>query len=639
MKKLCLMLLALCLLLTLAPQALASSIEVPATAINVSPSSMMLTVNGSDDLSVTVEPYNTTQTGVMFSSSDSTVASVTNTGHVTAHKPGMCFIYVASVNPYIGEKYCTVTVLEPTSLSLSSRHISLQTGFTATLTATVSPYEMASQGVTFSSSNPNVAVVSNEGAMYTTITGIGPGTATIYASTADGKSSSCAVSVGVPATGIKLSQANTTVNGGTTFTLTATIEPANATDKNVTWSTSNYNVATVDDSGNVTTWQSGYATITATAADGSGITGSCGITVVGLSVTHAPTATPSPSPAPTLAPGQTPVPPSGAIAANLASGSLNLRASASQNSKILARIPQNAQLVVVESGSRWCRVWYNGTYGYVMTQFLSPHKMPTLQPGVTPSPTPVVTMAPGSPSGQLAYVNTVTGSLNMRAQANGGAKVVRRIPEKAAFTVITYGANWCYAWYNGTSGYVMTKFVRLANATAAPSGTPRPATAVTPSPEPLNGSKARVNTTGGSLNMRSAATTSSSRVRLIPNKTVIDIVTYGKEWCYARYDGSSGYVMTKFLVLGSGVNKSGSGSTAATPAPTVPVSSGSLKYAQVVTGSGGLNLRKGPGTGYGRITIIPKNGYVTVLNEGLIWTQVNYNGITGYVMTVYLKKL
>ena len=639
MKKLCLMLLALCLLLTLAPQALASSIEVPATAINVSPSSMMLTVNGSDDLSVTVEPFNTTQTGVMFSSSDSTVASVTNTGHVTAHKPGTCQIFVQSVNDHVAQKFCSITVLEPTKLSLDTTRLSLQTGFTAMVNASVTPYDIAIKGVTFSSSNSSVAAVSNEGGTYTIVTGVSAGTATIYASAADGTSASCVVTVGAPITAIKLNQSSVTLNGGSVLQLTATVEPSNATDKSVTWSSSDERVATVDQNGTVTTWNTGYAMITATANDGSGVKGSCNFAVVGLSVTHAPTATPSPSPAPTLAPGQTPVPPSGAIAANLASGSLNLRASASQNSKILARIPQNAHLVVVESGSRWCRVWYNGTYGYVMTQFLSPHKMPTLQPGVTPSPTPVVTMAPGSPSGQLAYVNTVTGSLNMRAQANGGAKVVRRIPEKAAFTVITYGANWCYAWYNGTSGYVMTKFVRLANATAAPSGTPRPATAVTPSPEPLNGSKARVNTTGGSLNMRSAATTSSSRVRLIPNKTVIDIVTYGKEWCYARYDGSSGYVMTKFLVLGSGVNKSGSGSTAATPAPTVPVSSGSLKYAQVVTGSGGLNLRKGPGTGYGRITIIPKNGYVTVLNEGLIWTQVNYNGITGYVMTVYLKKL
>ena len=96
--------------------------------------------------------------------------------------------------------------------------------------------------------------------------------------------------------------------------------------------------------------------------------------------------------------------------------------------------------------------------------------------------------------------------------------------------------------------------------------------------------------------------------------------------------------MTSMLQLGSGVSKSGS-STGTQPAATTPVSNATTKYAQVNTGTGGLNLRKGAGNGYSRITIIPKGAYVIIEQEGTAWTKVNYNGTSGYVMTLFLKKI
>ncbi|MBQ9195689.1 MAG: SH3 domain-containing protein [Clostridia bacterium] len=637
---------ALTLMLTLAPSAMATEdTVVPVTSVNVSPSSLTLTVNGSESLIVTVSPGDTTQTGVVFRSSDSSVATVDASGRVTGVKSGSTIIYATSVDNIGVWGYCNVRVLENTKISLNKSHVSLQTGYTETLYADVSPNEILGMGVTFRSSNPNVAVVSNNGNASTVVTAVGPGTATIYAIAGDDTMATCSVSVGTLVTGVKLSRSSFSINTGSTTSLTATVEPSNATDKSVTWKSSNTNVVTVDNNGNITTWEAGYAVVTATSENG--ISGTCSITVVGVSVTHVPTATPSPTPRPTLAPGVTATPPAGGVTAyvNTVKGSLNLRATASSSGTILTTIPEKGAFTLLEKGSRWCKAWYKGVTGYVMTQYVRFDKeLPTLAPGVTPTPSPVVTMAPGSPNGQLAYVNTVSGSLNMRATASTGGTVVRRIPEKAAFTVITYGDTWCHAWYNGSSGYVMTKYVRLASATATPYGvtaTPRPATGMTPSPEPLTGSVARVSTkNGGSLNLRSAASSTSTRVRLIPNGTVINILQYGKEWCYASYNGSTGYVMTSFLSLGTGVNSSGAKSTSApSAAATVPVSTGSTKYAQVNTGSGGLNLRKGAGAGYARITIIPKGAYVTLISEGTVWSQVNYNGTTGYVMSYYLKKL
>ena len=79
-------------------------------------------------------------------------------------------------------------------------------------------------------------------------------------------------------TGISLSPTSATIETGKTQTLTVTITPSNASNKNVTWKSSNTGVATVSN-GVVTGVTPGTATITATAADGSGQSATCSITV------------------------------------------------------------------------------------------------------------------------------------------------------------------------------------------------------------------------------------------------------------------------------------------------------------------------------------------------------------------------
>ena len=83
----------------------------------------------------------------------------------------------------------------------------------------------------------------------------------------------------VAVTSITLSQTTATMNIGESVTLTATVAPDDATDKTVTWTSSDATVATVSDDGVVTAVAAGTATITATAHDGSGVTGTCSVTV------------------------------------------------------------------------------------------------------------------------------------------------------------------------------------------------------------------------------------------------------------------------------------------------------------------------------------------------------------------------
>ena len=80
-------------------------------------------------------------------------------------------------------------------------------------------------------------------------------------------------------TEVKLDKTSLILDVGGTATLAATVEPDNATNKNVNWESSDTSIATVDASGKVTAISAGSATITATAADGSGVSASCSVTV------------------------------------------------------------------------------------------------------------------------------------------------------------------------------------------------------------------------------------------------------------------------------------------------------------------------------------------------------------------------
>ena len=165
-----------------------------------------------------------------------------------------------------------------TGVQLSAGSLALTVGEApATLTATVQPANASNPAVTWSTSNGGAATVAG-GA----VTAAGPGSATITVTTVDGgKTATCDVTVtapAVPVTGISLNQ---TILGltqlGATATLLPTVQPANASNPAVTWSSDNTGVATVQ-AGLVTAAGTGSATIKATTVDG-GLTASCAVTV------------------------------------------------------------------------------------------------------------------------------------------------------------------------------------------------------------------------------------------------------------------------------------------------------------------------------------------------------------------------
>ena len=195
------------------------------------------------------------------------------------HVPyGTKSIYAAAGNPW--QYFGTIVEMEPedilcTSIELNNPTAGLKVGETLTLSATILPETATDKTVTWTSSNPSVATVSN--GVVTTVT---VGTTTITAETTDGSGlkATCTVTVKRDVTSITISPTSESIYIGDNVTLTATVNPSDATNKELTWTSSNPSAATVDN-GVVTGVGTGTTTITATAKDGSGVSSSCEITV------------------------------------------------------------------------------------------------------------------------------------------------------------------------------------------------------------------------------------------------------------------------------------------------------------------------------------------------------------------------
>ena len=161
-----------------------------------------------------------------------------------------------------------------TGISLDKASLAVTVDSSVQLNASVEPENAQNKTVYWESSNPAVASVSAG-----LVTAKSKGTAIITARTGDGGyTATCTVTVSQPVTGISLNQSSISIIKGKTYQLSASIQPSGASNRNVTWSSSNSNIATVNSSGKVSAKAAGTATITVTTKDGSK-TAKCTVTV------------------------------------------------------------------------------------------------------------------------------------------------------------------------------------------------------------------------------------------------------------------------------------------------------------------------------------------------------------------------
>jgi uncharacterized protein YjdB len=247
---------------------------VQVSELRLSESDLTLCKGDTIVLGATLIPVNAQNRHITWSSGDSSVCTVTQTGVVSAIAPGETSITAIAESGAMA--VCRVTVISPvTSVSLNLSQITMIPGATEQLTATVFPEDADNKSVLWVSSNPEVCTVDNSGK----VTAVSAGQSTITVMTLDGGLyAECVIQVTVPVTGITLDKTQLKLSKGATDTLTATIWPSNASCPDVLWASSDSSVCSVDETGHIQAKAVGSAVISATTKDGA-YTATCHVNV------------------------------------------------------------------------------------------------------------------------------------------------------------------------------------------------------------------------------------------------------------------------------------------------------------------------------------------------------------------------
>ena len=224
-------------------------------------------------LQIETSPENAKTENLIYSTDDSSVATVSDIGYVNGIDVGTTTITVKTASGLSTSATVTVTgtgstSIEPTSIQIYGLSKELVVGGTAEVIFDIFPTNATNKNVTWSSSDPSVASVNANNV----ITGHKAGTCTITASTANNITARYDVTVhssNIAVTGVTVTNGDTyNMKVGYVKRIQYSVEPSNATNQKVKFSSSNPSVAAVDDNGLVAANKEGNAVITLTTDDG-----------------------------------------------------------------------------------------------------------------------------------------------------------------------------------------------------------------------------------------------------------------------------------------------------------------------------------------------------------------------------------
>lgn len=236
--------------------------------VSINQNDFSLDVGKTKRLTVKISPPNATDQKVTWSSSNPNIVTVNSNGDVKGIAPGTSTItvktisggFTASINVTVKK----VQIIKETDIQLSIPKLSIFVGKSTTVQARILPANATYKDLKWTSNNSNVATVSNG-----TIYGKGEGTAIIKVTSHHGLSKSFIVKVSsISVSNISLSDSNRKINIGEQYALIATITPSDATNKKVTWTSSDNSIISVNEKGVVTPHKVGKAIITATTSNG-----------------------------------------------------------------------------------------------------------------------------------------------------------------------------------------------------------------------------------------------------------------------------------------------------------------------------------------------------------------------------------
>ena len=331
--------------------------------------------------------------------------------------------------------------------------------------------------------------------------------------------------------------------------------------------------------------------------------------------------------------------------------SVNFRTGPGTGYGIISTLPSGAKVVVSsESGGGWSKVVYNGTTGYISSDYLN---------------------VSGALSGSFGTGTINASSVRMRSEPSTGASVLGTYSAGTTMTVTGVNGSWYKVSYNGVTGYVRSDYVSLSGAAGGSAGS-----AASGTPGTVKGSDVR---------MRSGAGTSYSVVGTYSNGTALTVISAENGWTKVTIGGVSGYIRSDYVstsgsaaasqtgyINGSDVRMRSKPSTTSTilgtysagTSMTITGTSGNW-YAVTYNGTSGyvckdymtttkpsgdtpssgsagyikgnsVRMRSGAGTSYSILGTYNNGTPLTITGTSGEWTAVTINGVKGYVSSAYV---
>lgn len=290
---------------------------------------------------------------------------------------------------------------------------------------------------------------------------------------------------------------------------------------------------------------------------------------------------------------------------------LNLRASGSSSGRVIGTYPDGTPCILLSETGDWYHVTVDGKAGYFNSDYID-KLYTTYSPDVA------------------TVVSKNGGAVNLRKGPGKEYGVVKSIKNGSYGMIIQQGDDWWKVSINGNVGFMDADFLKdgIVGKNAASSGSSSSGGSSSGSStggsstsgSPSSGGYALVNNPGKNekLFLRQSASKSSKALGSYGNGTYVTVLEQGNTWCKVKVNGVTGYMMTEFLKF-YGLSASAT-ATVTHPDETF------------------VYLRNGPSQSTGRVLLkVPHGARVTVLTPGSTWSQVKYNGTTGYMMTRFLK--
>lgn len=323
---------------------------------------------------------------------------------------------------------------------------------------------------------------------------------------------------------------------------------------------------------------------------------------------------PEPKPQPTPQPKPQPEPKPHTKGITTASV-LNVRSGAGLNYKIVGKLKKGTNVEILSTNGKWHRIKYGTLIGYVHTDYVKVEGQSTppanTDPGTSKPQPPKDALPPQKEHGRV----TAKTSLNVRNEASIRATRVGRLLSGETVEIVGYKNGWYKIKKGSLTGYVSADYLKKIDLSGD------------------NDSGNKVERYGKvisklNLNVRASASTSAKRIgKLAPGQTV-QILGHTGSWYKIKKGNMVGYVYDGYLKEDGKKDTGSSGGSD---------SKDNISDGNGIVTASALNVRSGPGTGYARKRLLPKNTKVKILAKSGDWYKIECGNLVGYVHCKYIK--